>query len=1093
MQPHRQPAPDFPTEATGEFQPEATDADAGSLPPSTDTGTLDETGAFVPADDSAAEDGATGAWQSTSLGPSPVTGMRALPPGTNAPVTEETGAFVPEESAGAEHTEPIGMTRGQGSEATGRVGADHGLPAPPTIEAGRFTLKRFHARGGMGEVWLAEDCDIGRQVALKKMRGGREHQRDTFLLEARITGQLEHPGVIPVHELGLDDNNQPFYVMKFVHGRTLKDAIDEYHAPQAAADGREIQRLRLLNIFIDLCQTIAYAHSRGVLHRDIKPDNVMVGAYGETLVLDWGLAKVIGNPESPGAEGGIGLSFSGSTATAAGAIKGTPSYLAPEATTGKVEDVDRLSDVFLLGGTLYHILTGKPPRQVKKIAELLAAVKQSPPPPRQIDPALPKPLDAICKKALAIRKDDRYAGAAELAEDVQRYLAGEPVTAYRESFAERAWRWCKRHHRLLGRGAAAAVMLAMLSYGALKFREYERLQEIERQERAKAEEVARELQRQETARGAAVEFRRLADEARFLAANADPVGENAPFFDPKKGEAAGGQALAIAAPWGPTLEQFPLTSDRGALKEELYDLLLLMAQVKGRSTEDAAAAKDVLALLDRAAELRQPTQGYHRLRHTSLERIGDKDAAAEERRAGDPKTPATALDHFLAAEQLRAAAVRPEEGKDARKKWQFSAERLNEAIAGYRKALRADPDHYWSQYQLGRCYLALGRTAEGVEALGACVALRPAAPWGYSARGLALMELKRYDEAKADLDQAVALAPDFGPSRLNRGVLLADREQYDAALADFDAVLEAPPERRLIEGAFLRGQVHMKTAQFDKALAAFDRVVAAGRVIRPLHRLRAQIHLFQGNPQEALADLNVMLAESPAFNPDDAQAHALRGRHLHLLALDLPKTQRLDALRLALAQLEKAAKLGGKSADLFDDLGDVRKRLGRIDEALEAYTRALAAAPKDAKLLVKRGRAHEQHVPPLYAEAEKDFAEAARLDSGNAHAHAGLGFVQACLRQGPAAHRHANQATLHGAGDYLVLHNIACIYAKLAENDAKRTDEYGQIAVDHLRRGIELWKKGSGPNLITYIRIEPAFESLRGRPDFQELLGDGVQ
>jgi tetratricopeptide (TPR) repeat protein len=638
------------------------------------------------------------------------------------------------------------------------------------------------------------------------------------------------------------------------------------------------------------------------------------------------------------------------------------------------------------------------------------------------------------------------------------------------------------------------VMLAMLTYGAVKFREYERLQEIERQERAKAEEVARELQRHEAARTAAVQFRRRADEARFLAANADPIGENAPFFDLKKGEAVGREALAIADEWGPALDQFPLVDQRGGLKDELYDLLLLMAQMTTRRAQDAASPKEALALLDRAAGLREPTQIYHRLRQAALDRVGKKEQAAAARRlADDPTTPVTALDEFLGAEQLRAAAVRPEEGKDSRKKWQFNADKVSDAIAGYRRALRADPDHYWSQYQLGRCLLSLGRTAEGVEALGACVALRPDAPWGYSARGLALMELKRYDEAKDDLDKAVALAPDFGPSRLNRGLLLADRGQYEAAFADFDAVLDAPPERRLIEAAFYRGQVHMKKDEYDQALAEFDRVVASKRVIRPLHKLRAWIHLYGGNPEEALADLDVMLAQDKQYDADGAEAHALRGRHLHTLALDLPKAQRVQTLRLALTQLDKAVHLGGKSAELFDDLGDVRKRLGRIPEAIEAYTRALAAAPKDANLYVKRGRAYEQHTPPLYAESLKDFAEAVRLDPSNPHGHAGLGYIQACLRQGPAAHRHANQATLLGAGDYLTLHNIACIYAKLAENDAKRSDEYGQIAVDHLRRGIELWKKGSGPNLITYIRLEPAFESLKGRPDFQELLGDGVQ
>src|SRR5262249_7339833 len=145
-----------------------------------------------------------------------------------------------------------------------------GKALPSLTPPGRFVLKNFHARGGMGEVWVAEDTDIGREVALKKIRSGRDGQVEKFLHEAQITGQLEHPGVVPVHELGVDDQGQPFYVMKFVRGRTLKEAIDDYHArPAKTAVPREVQLLRLLQTFIDLCQTVAYAHSRNVLHRDL--------------------------------------------------------------------------------------------------------------------------------------------------------------------------------------------------------------------------------------------------------------------------------------------------------------------------------------------------------------------------------------------------------------------------------------------------------------------------------------------------------------------------------------------------------------------------------------------------------------------------------------------------------------------------------------------------------------------------------------------------------------------------------------------------------------------------------------------------------
>ena len=275
-----------------------------------------------------------------------------------------------------------------------------------------------------------------------------------FVKEARVTGQLEHPGVIPVHELSLDENEQPYYVMKFVHGKTLKDVIADFHKglPDAGTS-REVEWLRLLNIFLDLCQTIAYAHSRGVIHRDIKPDNVMVGAYGETLVLDWGLAKVVGEPESADPFAAMQMRDDDTLQTMAGTVKGTPYFFAPEVAAGKVDEVDQVSDVYLLGGTLYNMITNHTPRTGKKISQLLDdAINVPPVPPRTLDPTVPKPLDAICRKALAHQKASRYQTAAALAADVEAYIAGEPVTAYKETPLERAWRKAEEsaHLKALG-------------------------------------------------------------------------------------------------------------------------------------------------------------------------------------------------------------------------------------------------------------------------------------------------------------------------------------------------------------------------------------------------------------------------------------------------------------------------------------------------------------------------------------------------------------------------------------------------------------------------------------------------------------------
>ena len=307
------------------------------------------------------------------------------------------------------------------------------VPKAPYFAAARYQPVKFHARGGMGEVWVAHDARIGRRVALKKLRSGRSDQQARFLIEAQITGQLEHPCVVPLHDLGTDDSGQSYYVMKFIEGRRLSEAIIEFHRNKRRADWTgEVEFVRLLQIFVDLCHAIAYAHSKGVMHRDIKPDNVMLGPFGETLILDWGLAKVIGQPDRPG-NASAGVEIGESSSTRDGAIIGTLTYMSPEAARGTTEEIDHTSDVYLLGSTLYEILTSIPPRRGSSQYEIIElACRRRPDNPRTVDPRIPRALEAVCLKAMAFEKHDRYPTALALAEDMQRYLAGEPPTAYRE-------------------------------------------------------------------------------------------------------------------------------------------------------------------------------------------------------------------------------------------------------------------------------------------------------------------------------------------------------------------------------------------------------------------------------------------------------------------------------------------------------------------------------------------------------------------------------------------------------------------------------------------------------------------------------------
>jgi WD40 repeat protein/serine/threonine protein kinase len=356
------------------------------------------------------------------------------------------------------------------------------LTAPGT-GASRFQILHAHARGGIGVVSVAFDAELQREVALKQIKAESADDPDSrarFLLEAEVTGRLEHPGIVPVYGLGFDEAGRPYYAMRFVRGVTLEEAISKFHAADAerSRDPREraLALRQLLGRFINVCHTMAYAHSRGVLHRDLKPANVLLGPYNETLIVDWGLAKVLGRrqqpaaPEPPDSSGRRKeskssriippLGQSSSTETVAGAAFGTPAFMSPEQAEGQLDRLSPASDIYSLGAVLYTLLCGRPPFESAwcEVTSLLTQVKKGEfLPPRQVNSAVAKPLEAICLKAMSNRPEDRYADAGKLADDIERWLGDEPVTAYREPRWSRMLRWGRRHRPLV---ASAGVLLA---------------------------------------------------------------------------------------------------------------------------------------------------------------------------------------------------------------------------------------------------------------------------------------------------------------------------------------------------------------------------------------------------------------------------------------------------------------------------------------------------------------------------------------------------------------------------------------------------------------------------------------------------------
>ena len=302
----------------------------------------------------------------------------------------------------------------------------------PTIDPTHYVFATEIARGGMGRIAIARDLRLGRDVAVKEIIADSDDLARRFEREVRITARLQHPSIVSVHEAGRWPTGEPFYAMKLVSGRSLHDVI-------AGAPTLDARLASIPNV-LAVADAMAYVHQERVIHRDLKPHNIIVGAFGETVVIDWGLAKQLDAVDMTMSSEHVPTG----SETSAGAVLGTLAYMPPEQAAG--ESVGERADVYAIGAILYHVLTGRPPFAAPSFAELLVKVHgETPPPIASIEPDAPADLIAIAERAMARDRDVRYPTAKELADDLRRFQTGQLVGAHRYSLRELLWRWVRRH------------------------------------------------------------------------------------------------------------------------------------------------------------------------------------------------------------------------------------------------------------------------------------------------------------------------------------------------------------------------------------------------------------------------------------------------------------------------------------------------------------------------------------------------------------------------------------------------------------------------------------------------------------------------
>jgi len=887
-------------------------------------------------------------------------------------------------------------------------------------------------RGGMGVVYKARHRRLQRVVALKMVLSGAHVGQmglTRFRAEAEAVAKLLHPNIVQIFETG-DYEGRPYFSLEFVEGGSLDKRIGTSPTtPRAAARFVET-----------LARAMEVAHQHGIVHRDLKPSNILLAKLGsqssiirnreldsaslpadhwsrttEPKIADFGLAKRLDDDSSQ---------------TQSGAILGTPSYMAPEQAGGKNREIGPAADIYSLGAILYELLVGRPPFKAgNPLDTVRQVVDQEPVPPRQLEPRVPYDLETICLKCLEKDPARRFASAADLAEDLRRFVEGDPILARPTPAWERAWKWGKRRPAIVALlGVSSLAVFSMLLFIVWHNVSLRGKLDVALAQERRARQREHDVVEEQRLSLVEHEGQKLFDSARIAVAASDwssarlnlekaltTLGSDARAEDVRKPAQAllkkVEQELRVEADRRASqarFQKFVKIRDEAQFLGTLYTGMDLAANLEAARTSvhQALAVYGVMA----DSEARPGLDAYLN-DPQKAEILGDCSqlllilAETEAQSASDRKPPEKeqylrkALSFLEHARRLgapsraiylrrarylnmlgdRAEATQAEKAAQGAALDQvldhfltadelYRREKFGEAIKEFDQVLERKPGHFWAQYLNAICLLRQGRPAEARTLLGACLAQRSDFVWLYLLRGFAQEELQAWGAADSDFQKASQMALDDNARyvlAVNRGVLRVRQERFEDAIAELKSAIERKPNA--YQAYVNLAQAYRRLDKLDLALEQLNRAVQLEPGLAHLYRLRARLHLERNETALALYDFDQAIARENTNSPYQVDDHVERGR---LLLSGGKPAEALRCFDAALA-LQKDHALGQRmrAETLF--------RLGRFEEVIKAFDRYLETGkPLES---VYRGRGLARAELGQYPGAIEDFTKALEL------------------------------------------------------------------------------------------------------------------